>query len=150
VYRAFQIICDVTCQTCPLFVKTCQTCIHANSKFCQICQNLHTTVFNIFQKHLQNLHSLNSQVKSCCLPFILAYKSRNFWQNVNSKIAIQLIHELVKNNTNFTYKWVFNFGQNIAFKMTIQLVRGSNYTRVYMVVYFPFFRMTILTGDCVQ
>ncbi len=33
---------------------------------------------------------------------------------------------------------VSNFGQNIAFKMTIQLIRGSTYTRVYTVIFRSF------------
>ncbi len=43
-----------------------------------------------------------------------------------------------------TYTRVFNFGQNIESKMTIRLIRGSTYTRVYTVYYYyyhyyPFF-----------
>ncbi len=35
------------------------------------------------------------------------------------------------NKTNFTYKWVFNFGPNITLKMTIQLTGEFTYTREY-------------------
>ena len=37
-----------------------------------------------------------------------------------------------------TYTRVSNFGQNSSFRMTVRLIRGATYTRVYTVIEFPF------------
>ena len=38
---------------------------------------------------------------------------------------------------NLTYTRVSNFGQNLSYKMTVRLIRGVTYTRVYTVIYEP-------------
>jgi hypothetical protein len=50
-----------------------------------------------------------------------------------------LLHYFVENlnlSKHLTYMRASHFGQKIDYKLTIRLIRGSTYTRVYTVDYF--------------
>ena len=63
------------------------------------------------------------------LPYILAYKSRNFGQILDIIFSIRLIRGSVFSTEQYTSKY-----QIYGSKNSIRLIRGSTYTRVYTVL----------------
>ena len=84
------------------------------------------------------------------IPYILAYKSRNFGQNLAKILSIRLIRgsNVFGLKTGFYHLFVcfktiltfwrriknLNFGPFLVLFFSIRLIRGSTYTRVYTVI----------------